>query len=75
LDQEFKDSIERELACLTGNKLMAGVFQCIFAVHFFVRLFIAVFEAVSRFSMTYDLSTVLNTPPASFTGIVMGASG
>ena len=54
---------------------MAGEFQCVFSVHLIVRLFIAVLEAVSRFSMTYDLSSLLNTPPASFTGIEMGAGG
>ena len=75
MGQEFRDSIERRVACLRENKLMAWVFQCVFAVFVIVRLFIAVFEAVSRFSMTYDLSTVLNTPPASFTGIAVGASG
>lgn len=54
---------------------MARNFQRIFAVHLIVILSVAVLEAVGRFSMTYDLSCVLNTPPVSLTGIAMGASG
>jgi len=50
-------------------------YKCVFVFHLIATLFVAVLEAVSRFSMTYDLSFVLNTPPASFTGIEVSASG